>query len=129
MASYLEYLQFILIEFNPEYAPEEGTMIWYFRESLCPSLRVEIEQRGWELDSFEELVKKTVNAEAKASLRPRSYARKTDQHCFQDSWPSAVKASTQGQLMKDPKIKKTKFRPQESKTLAAQRFKSVEISE
>ena len=27
-AAHLEYLQSILIEFNSEWAPEEGTMIW-----------------------------------------------------------------------------------------------------
>ena len=42
-AAYLEYLQFILIEFDLECAPEEGTIIWYFWEGLCPSVKVEIE--------------------------------------------------------------------------------------
>ena len=37
-----------------------------------------MEQRGRELDSFEELVEKAVDAEAKAVLRPRSYAYETD---------------------------------------------------
>ena len=84
-AAHLEYLQSILIEFDSEWAPEEGTMIRYFREGLRPSVRVEMEQRGRELDSFEELVEKAVDAEAKAALRPRSYARKTDQHCLRGS--------------------------------------------
>ena len=77
-AAHLEYLQSILIEFDPECAPEEDTMIWYFRESLRLSVRVKMEQRGQELDSFEELVEKTVDAEVKTALRPRSYACKTD---------------------------------------------------
>ena len=85
LAAHLEYLQYILIEFDPECAPEEGIMIRYFREGLCPSVIVEMEQRGRELDSFEELVEKAVNAEAKTALRPRSYARKTDQHCLRGS--------------------------------------------
>ena len=90
----MEYFQSILIEFDSEWAPEEGTMIWYFWEGPCPSVRVEMEQRGRELDSFEELVKKAVDAKAKAALRPRSYACKTDQHYLQNSRLSAVKAST-----------------------------------
>ena len=53
-----------------------------------------MEQRGQELDSFEELVEKVVDAKAKAALRPRSYACKTDQHCLWGSRPSAAKAST-----------------------------------
>ena len=42
-AAHLEYLQSILIEFDSEYAPEEGTMICYFRKGLRPSVRVEME--------------------------------------------------------------------------------------
>ena len=68
-------------------------MIWYFWEGLHPSVRVEIEQRDRELDSFEELVKETVDAEAKAIFRSRSYTCKTNQHCFRNSCPSAAKAS------------------------------------
>ena len=93
-ATHLEYLQSILIKFDPECASKEGTMIRYFREGLCPSVRVEIEQRGRELDSFEEIVEKTVDAKAKAALRPRFYACKTDQHCLRGSRPAIAKAST-----------------------------------
>ena len=81
-AAHLEYLQSILIEFNPDCAPEEDTMIQYFRKGLRPSVQVEMEQRGQKLDSFEGIVKKTVDAEAKAAFRPRSYARNTNQQCF-----------------------------------------------
>ena len=128
-AAHLEYLQSILIEFDSECAPEEGTMIRYFREGLRPSVRVEMEQRGRELDSFEELVKKAVDAKAKAALRPRSYACETDQYCLWGSRPSAAKASTQGQPMKDPRFEQPKSRPQESKALARQRYNSAEPSE
>ena len=110
-AAYLEYLQSILIEFDSKWAPKEGTMIWYFRKVLRLSVIVEMEQRGRELDSFEELVEKVVDAEAKAALRPCSYARKTDQHCLRDSWPSVAKANTQGQPMKDPRVEEPKSKP------------------
>ena len=103
-------------------------MIWYFQKGLRPSIRVKIEQHGQELNSFKELVKKAVNAEAKAALRPRSYACKTDQHCLQDSRPSAAKASTHGKPMKHSRIKEPK-KPQESKAWAFQRFNSAETSE
>ena len=39
---------------------------------------VQIEQCGRELNSFEEIVEKTVDAKAKAALRPCSYARNTN---------------------------------------------------
>ena len=57
-------------------------MIRYLREGVCPLVRVEIAQRGQELDSFEELIEKAVDAEAKAALRPCFYACKSDQYCF-----------------------------------------------
>ena len=53
-------------------------MIRYFQKVLQPSVKVEMEQRGQELDSFKELVKKAVNAKAKAVFRPRSYAHETN---------------------------------------------------
>ena len=70
-------------------------MIWYFQKSLRPSIKVEMEQRGQELNSFKELVKKTVDVKANAPLRPCFYACKTDQHCLWGSRPSAAKANTQ----------------------------------
>ena len=42
-AAHLEYLQSILIEFDSEWAPEESTIIWYFRKDLRPLVRVELE--------------------------------------------------------------------------------------
>ena len=41
-----------------------------------------MEQQGQELNSFKELVKKVVDAEAKAAFQPRSYPCKTDQDFF-----------------------------------------------
>ena len=104
-------------------------MIWYFRKGLRLSVRVEMEQRGRELDSFKELVKKTVDTKAKAALRPRSYACETDQHCLRGSQPSAAKANTQGQPIKNQRVKKLKSKPQKSKALAPQRFDNAETFE
>ena len=128
-AAHLEYLQSILIEFDPGCAPEEGTMIQYFREGLRLSMQVEMEQRGRELDSFKEIVKKAVDAEAKAAFRPRSYARNTNQHCLWGSRLSEAKTSAQGQPMKDPRVKEPKPKSQEQKASAFQRSDSAETSE
>ena len=104
-------------------------MIWYFQKGLCLSVRVKIEQRGQELNSFKELVKKTVDVEAKTALQPRSYACETDQNPLRGNRLLVAKASTKGQPMKDPKVKKSKSRTQESKTPAPQHSNSVETSE
>ena len=77
-AVHLKYLQFILIKFDLDYALEEDTMILYFWKGLRLSVQVKIEQRVQELDSFKEIVKKAINAEAKATLRPCSYTCNTD---------------------------------------------------
>ena len=104
-------------------------MIRYFRKGLRLSVRVKMEQRGRELDSFKELVEKTVDAEAKAALRRRSYACKTDQYCLRGNKPSAAKASNQGQPMRDPRVEELKSRPQKLKAPAPSRSDSAEISE
>ena len=44
-------------------------MIQYFQKGLRPLVQVEIEQRGQELNNFEEIIKKAGNAKAKAVLR------------------------------------------------------------
>ena len=41
-ASYLQYLQSILVEFGTIGAPNEPTMICYFQEGLKPSIKVKI---------------------------------------------------------------------------------------
>ena len=128
-AVYFKYLQSILIKFVLDYAPEEDTMIWYFQEGLQPSVQFEIEQRGQELDSFEGIVKKAVDAEAKAALRPHSYARNINQHCLWGSRPSAAKTNTQGQLMKDARIEEPKPKSQEQKASPLQRSDSTETFE
>ena len=80
LASYLEHLQFILMEFDADGIPGEPTIISHFREGLKPSIRAEIEQRGRKLDSFEELVQKAVDNKTKTALRPSSTTCETDQN-------------------------------------------------
>ena len=109
-ASHLEHLQSILLEFDADGAPGEPTMIRYFREGLKPSIQAEMEQRGRELDNFKDTIQKTVDAETKAALRPRSAARETDQHCPRGTRP----AKSQGSPMKDPRIEEPKARTQET---------------
>ncbi len=77
-----------------------------------------MEQRGRELDSFEELVKKAKDAEAKAALRPRAYAQDTDQYYLRSNRPEPEKAKTGP--WKDPKVKESKPRTQEAKPAASQ---------
>ena len=87
-AFHLEHLQSILLEFDVNRASEETDLIWYFQEALKPSIKAEMKSQVDEYEHWEELVKKTVVAEAKAALRPVSYIRKMDQDCRRGNWPA-----------------------------------------
>ena len=50
-AAHLKYPQSILLEFDNAEAPGESYLIRFFRKSLRPSIKTQIEQRGQELDS------------------------------------------------------------------------------
>ena len=79
-AAHLKHLQSILLEYDPVEAPTEPTMLRYFREGLKPSILAELEHQDLELESSDQMVKKAVNAEAKAAVRPRAITRKMDQY-------------------------------------------------
>ena len=100
-AAHLEHLQSILLEYDPVGAPTEPTMLRYFREDLKPSVLAELEYRDLELESFDQMVKKAVNSEAKSALRPRSSTKKMDQHCPRGSRP-IDSTKSQGSTIKDP---------------------------
>ena len=103
-ASHLEHLQSILQEFDKERAPEESDLIRFFREGLRPSIKAQIEQRGREHDSWEELVKKAIDAEAKASLQPPSILREMDQRCPRGNRPAhSTVAKSQASSTRDPR--------------------------
>ena len=104
-------------------------MLRYFREGLRPSIRVELEHRDLELESFEQLIKKVVEAEGKASLRPRTTTREMDQHCSRGSRPTnttVAKASTPSSSIKDPRVEKLKVWTQ--KATSSYHHKSIETS-
>ena len=77
-ASYLEYLQSILMKFDPAAAPTESMIVRYFEEGLKPSIKAKMDQDATHLNDFEELVSKAMRAKAKASLQPSSYVREAD---------------------------------------------------
>lgn len=63
-------------------------MVWYFKESLKPSIKTKMDQNAHQLDGFKELLVKAIKAKAKAGLQPSSYVCKTDYHCLQVSQPA-----------------------------------------
>ena len=62
-------------------------MIQYFQENLRPSFRAPLDVRDKDLDSWDEVVDKTVDVKAKASLQAPSGTRKIDFQCFWGQQP------------------------------------------
>ena len=83
----MEHLQAILREFDSVAAPNDDSLIRYFREGLRPSIRAQLDARGRDLDSWDEVVEKIVDAEAKASLQLYSRTREMDSKCPQGERP------------------------------------------
>ena len=92
-ASHLEHLQSILVEFDADGALVKSNLIRFFREGLKPSIRAQMEPRSQEYDSWDELVEKTVAAEAKANLQPSYYSRDMDNRCSKNNRPSHTNLS------------------------------------
>ena len=69
-AAYLEYLQTVLKEFDLAAAPTEEVLICYFCNGLRLSIRAQTNKQDQDLDTWEEAIKKTINAEVKAAYQP-----------------------------------------------------------
>ena len=76
--AHLEHLQSILLKYDLVGASTKSTILRYFREDLKPSILAELEYRDLELKIFDQMVKKAINDEAKAALRPCSSTKKID---------------------------------------------------
>ena len=80
-ATYVEYLQVVLKEFDSIAASNEKTLICYFQDSLCLSIGAQVDNRRLNLDAWEEMVEKVVNAKTKAGLQLHSMIREIDSRC------------------------------------------------
>ena len=78
-------------------------MICYFWKDLKPSIKVEMEQQDRKFMNFKEIVQKTVNAEAKTSLRSGTMVQDSDICCFKSHYSSnsiALKVQNKGTTAK-----------------------------
>ena len=99
-AAHLEHLQAVLQEFDPAATPNKEIMIWHFREGLKPSVQAQLDTRGWNQDSWEETVKKAVNAEAKALLQSSSSICDMDSRCLRKNRPARKEKKDSGRKNK-----------------------------
>ena len=84
----MEHLPTVLQEFDSVAAPNEDTMIRYFQEGLQPSIQAQLDVRDRDLNSWDEVIDKTVDAKAKASLQALSGTKEIDSWCPQGQRPT-----------------------------------------
>ena len=90
-------------------------MLKYFCEALKPSVLAELKHRDLELESFDQMVKKAIDAKAKLALWPRFSTKKIDQHCPRGNRPAnSTVAKSQGSAMNDLQTEKPKVQSIES---------------
>ena len=77
-AAHLEHLQSILLEYDPVGVTNKPIILRYFWEGLKPSVLAKLEHRDLELLTFDQMVKKAVNAKAKSALRLCSSTKEID---------------------------------------------------
>lgn len=90
-----------------------------------------MEQKGRELDGWEELVKKAVNAEAKTDLLPTFLIRNMDQRALHGNCPihTIAKAQIQSLSIKDSRVKEPKSKSLKSKLSASPHSKQPDFFE
>ena len=92
-----------------------------------------MEQRGREKDSWEELVEKAIDAEAKASLQPSSFIRDMDQCCPRGNRPAhAIVTKSHASSARDPRdepSEKAQYKPPHSSRPHFLRSKNGETSD
>ena len=124
-AAHLEHLQTVLKEFNPVTAPTEKVLICYFYDGLRPSIQAQTDERGQDLDIWEEAIKKAINVETKAARQPQSLMNEID-NCY--LW--GHRPIKTDEFAKKPKdTNKNSSRPPKLNAQAPQRSENADTSE
>lgn len=63
-------------------------MIWYFKKSLKPFIKVKIEQYDQVSTNFKEMMQIVVNVEAKTGLQSNAIVQDADSHCLKGYYSS-----------------------------------------
>ncbi len=87
----LGHLQAVLKEFDPTTTPNKETLLHYFQEGLHSFIQAQLDNWGRDLDVWDKVVEKAVDAKAKASLQPPSETREIDSRCPKRYRPSVKK--------------------------------------
>ena len=108
--AHLERLQSIFLEYNPVGAPTKPIMLRYFQEGVKHSVLAELEHWDFELESFDQMVKKAVDTQAKLAHWLCSSTKEIDQNCPWGNQPAnSTVAKSQGSTMIDSRSAEPKF--------------------
>lgn len=77
-ASYLKYLQSVLLEFDNGNL-DESYLVRFFRNGLRPLIKVQMKNGNKKLHNWEDLIQKAIKAKGKTSFLPLSMLREMDQ--------------------------------------------------
>ena len=90
-------------------------MLRYFRDDLKPSVLAKLEYQDLELASFDQMVKKAVDAKAKSAFWPCSNIKKMDQNCPRGNRPTnSTVTKSQSSVIKNPRLEELKVQGIES---------------
>ena len=91
---HLKHLPTMLKEFDSTTVFKEKILIQYFYNRLRYFLKAQLDERGQKLDTWEETIKKAINAKIKAICQPQSLMRKMDNCCLQENRLAKTKKPT-----------------------------------
>ena len=83
-------------EFDLAAIPNKEIMIQYFRESLKSSVWAQLDAQGRDLDSWEDVIGKAINAKAKKVLKSVSNIREIDSKYLQGNKPAKKEKKNSG---------------------------------
>ena len=103
-----------MLEYKPVRVPTKSTMLRYFWKDLKPFVLAKLEYQDLKLESFNQMVKKTIDAKAKSALQSRSSTKEIDQNCPRgNQQANSTIAKCQSNTMKDLWVKEFKVRDPE----------------
>ena len=102
-AAYLENLQAVLKEFDPVAAPSEEILIYCFQEGFRPSIQAQIDSWHWELDLWDEMLDKAIEAESKAALQSSTIIQEMDACCWKERRPDKKEETSKFYKEEKPK--------------------------
>lgn len=104
-----------MLEYNLVGVPTKLIILRYFWESLKPSVLAKLEYQDLELESFNQIIKKTISSKGKLALWSCSRTKKIDQNCPRgNKLANSTIAKSQSSSVKDPRVEKPKVQGKKS---------------